>query len=264
MCAAWLFATCVAGCSSDNGRSRERPMAPPPSRPVSAPQGAQEAQRAAPATPPAGQPKPILAQKKLYSQNNEELVIRDFFKDRRGGFFLDVGCAWPKQHSTTYYLEKHLGWSGIGVDALSDYGPGWAKARPRSKFFALLVSDKADTKQAFYKASTTGVSSTQQDRMVMGQKVTGKEIKVQTTTLNRLLDDNKVQKVDFLSMDIEGAEPKALAGFDIERFKPELVCIEATPSIRTQVLEYFSAHGYRRLERYLKHDRVNWYFTPTG
>jgi hypothetical protein len=44
----------------------------------------------------------ILAGKALYSQKNEELVIRDFFRDRRGGFFLDVGCAFPKNGSTTY------------------------------------------------------------------------------------------------------------------------------------------------------------------
>ena len=55
--------------------------------------------------------------RKLYSQNDEELIIRDFFQDRRGGFFVDVGCYDWKDLSTTYYLEKHLGWSGIGIDA---------------------------------------------------------------------------------------------------------------------------------------------------
>ena len=53
--------------------------------------------------------------------------------------------------------------------------------------------------------------------------------------------------------------PKSI---DIERFKPELVCIEASPSIRVKLLEYFAAHGYERIERYLEHDHVNWYFTP--
>ena len=32
-------------------------------------------------------------EKTLYSQHDEELIIRDFFQDRREGFFLDVGCA---------------------------------------------------------------------------------------------------------------------------------------------------------------------------
>ncbi len=51
----------------------------------------------------------ILDQKSLYSHGKEELIIRDFFQDRRGGVFLDVGFAFPKKNSTTYYLEKHLG-----------------------------------------------------------------------------------------------------------------------------------------------------------
>ncbi len=48
--------------------------------------------------------------KALYSQGKEELIIRDFFEDRRSGFFLDVGSYQWKKLSTTYYLEKHLGW----------------------------------------------------------------------------------------------------------------------------------------------------------
>jgi len=32
------------------------------------------------------------------------------------GFFLDVGCAHPKDGSNTYIFEKYLGWSGIGFD----------------------------------------------------------------------------------------------------------------------------------------------------
>src|SRR5512140_2589670 len=53
----------------------------------------------------------------LYSQDDEETLIRAFVHDRRGGFFLDVGASDPIRSSTTYYLEKHLGWKGIAIDA---------------------------------------------------------------------------------------------------------------------------------------------------
>ena len=68
---------------------------------------------------------------KLYSQHNEELVIRHFFEDRKDGFFVDVGAFVPIQTSTTYYLEKHLGWSGIAVDALALLEPLWKMAQER-------------------------------------------------------------------------------------------------------------------------------------
>ena len=54
---------------------------------------------------------------KIYCHYDEELIIRDLFQDRRNGFNLDVGCAAARKRSTTFLLEKHLDWSGIGIDA---------------------------------------------------------------------------------------------------------------------------------------------------
>ena len=43
---------------------------------------------------------------KLYSQSNEELIIRHFFDDRRDGVFVDVGSFHWKKYSTTY--SRHI------------------------------------------------------------------------------------------------------------------------------------------------------------
>jgi FkbM family methyltransferase len=199
---------------------------------------------------------------KLYSQRDEELIIRDYFQDRRGGFFLDVGAAWPIRNNTTYYLEKHLGWRGIAVDALPDYGPMWVKQRPRTPFFNFIVTDHSGGLESFYRAGWPGLSSLKKDRVMKGERVHQQEIKVPTITLNDLLARNGVERIDFLSMDIEEAEPLALAGFAIEKYRPALVCIEATTAVRERLLAYFAAHGYERLEKYLAHDLANWYFAP--
>jgi hypothetical protein len=87
---------------------------------------------------------------------------------------------------------------------------------------------------------------------------------VPTTTLNVVLDQAKIQKLDFLSMDIELSEPKALAGFDIDRFKPSLVCIEGHQEVRQAILDYFARHGYVIVGKYLRSDPVNLYFAPLG
>ncbi len=92
------------------------------------------------------------------------------------------------------------------------------------------------------------------------------EIQIPTITLTDLLDQNDVERIDLLTMDIEDAEPLALAGFDIDRFKPELACVEAHVGVRESLMEYFSAHGYRRLEQYSERDPFNYYFarSPPG
>lgn len=201
---------------------------------------------------------------KLYSQVNEELVIRDFFRDRTGGVFVDVGCAWPIYCSTTYYLEKHLNWTGIAIDALEYYRPLWEEKRPNTKFFAYAVTDHSGDRLKFYAAPMAwGLSSLSQEH-VESWDIKPAETEVETITLNDLLDKNGITKIDFLSMDIEGSEPGALAGFDIERFGPSLVCIEMLEENKQPLTEYFTAHGYERIDRYLEHDSYNWYFTPAG
>jgi hypothetical protein len=95
---------------------------------------------------------------------------------------------------------------------------------------------------------------------VSGRKT--EEVKVPTITLNDLLARLGTKKIDFLSIDIELWEPRALAGFDIDKYRPELVCIEAHHQVRDQILAYFSAHGYARVDVYFLFDQSNWYFTP--
>ena len=85
-------------------------------------------------------------------------------------------------------------------------------------------------------------------------------VEVPTITINDLLDREGVTKIDFLSMDINGAEPIALAGFDIERFAPKLVHVEASPHRHAELKAYFAEHDYVRIDEYLEHDRINWYY----
>jgi FkbM family methyltransferase len=203
------------------------------------------------------------SEENLYSQHGEELVIRDFFQDRRNGVFLDVGCAWPVAYNNTYYLEKELGWTGIGVDGLPDYEFRWGRRRPNSKFFNFIVTDHSDTVESFHRAVEKrflGVSQIEQSNPGH-PKVEYEEIQVPTITLSQLLERNGISKIDLLSMDIEGAEELALAGFEIERFQPDLAVIEVRGATREPVMEYFRSHGYQRIEKYLAFDPVNYYFT---
>ena len=87
-----------------------------------------------------------------------------------------------------------------------------------------------------------------------------RKVEVTTITLNDLLDRSGIERIDFMSMDIELGEPAALAGFDIERFRPELVCIESSLAIQNQIETYFREHGYERIEEYIEYDPINWYF----
>lgn len=205
----------------------------------------------------------ILAEKNLYSFRNEELNIRDFFQDRQGGFFVDVGCAWPIKASNTYYLEKHLGWTGIGIDALNDYAAEWKEKRPNSKFFNFLVTKNSEGSGKFYKSERIGFSSTKLEvadgTEFVGGGVKTEEIQVPKVCLNDLFDREGIKKIDLLSIDIEGHELEALLGLDLERFSPELIVAESF-KVEDEVTKYLNKYGYQKIQRYAPFDKFNTYY----
>jgi FkbM family methyltransferase len=196
------------------------------------------------------------------SYHTEEWIIRDFFQDRKDGFFVDLGANHYQITSNTYYLEKNLNWSGIAVEPLRQFEADYVKHRPRTRFRPFFVSDVSNEKAKMYVLSQTTLISSSDKSFTERAGSDAKEIEVPTITLDDLLQAERVQRIDFMNIDIELSEPKALAGFDIARFRPELVCIEAHPEVRQQILDYFARHGYVVVAKYVRADESNLYFTP--
>ena len=195
------------------------------------------------------------------SQFAEEWIIRDFFGDRRGGMFVDIGAGHHQTHSNTYYLETVLDWRGILVDAQSVFAADYAQHRPRTQFFSFFVADSTGQQATLWLSEPkSGLASATKFQAEQLEQVT--PMAVPTIRLDDLLDGLGVRGFDFLSMDIELAEPSALAGFSIDRFRPTLVCIEAHLPTRQAVLDYFSQHHYVLVGKYLRADGWNLYFTP--
>jgi FkbM family methyltransferase len=200
--------------------------------------------------------------RQLYSSGNEELIIRDFFKDKKAGFFVDVGANHYRIGSTTYFLEDRLGWHGIAIDAICDFEADYLEYRKNTRFFCFYVGDKSNGTVDFYITQKNYKRRSSADVGWSTKYSTAEKTQVPTITLNDLLERAGVAEFDFLSMDIELAEPAALAGFDIEKYHPALVCIELHKEVRQAILDYFTKHGYAILEKYRRLDPADAYLAP--
>jgi FkbM family methyltransferase len=197
-----------------------------------------------------------------YSEGPEEWVIRDFFADRRDGFFVDIGANHYRERSKTYYLESRLGWRGIAVEPQKEFAADYAAHRPATKFLPFFVSDQSNAEAKMYVLANNRTVSSGDRAFVEKFGSNPSEVTVPTITLDDLLAAEQVTRIDFMNIDIELWEPKALAGFDLERHRPELVCIEALADVRQFILDYFARRGYTIVGRYLRSDDQNLYFTP--
>jgi FkbM family methyltransferase len=190
----------------------------------------------------------------------EEWILKDFFKDRSDGVFVDVGANHHEQGSNTYYLENTMGWSGIAIEPQVKFAAGYRDHRPRTTFVPLFISNVSHEQATLYVNNTDAVASYVREFTERWGEAT--PTTTTTSTLDDVLDGLKVGRVDFLSMDIELAEPQALAGFSIDRFKPSLVAIEAHAPVRQQILDYFARNHYVLLGRYWRVDAHNFWFAP--
>lgn len=70
-------------------------------------------------------------------------------------------------------------------------------------------------------------------------------IDVKTRTLDSIIIDNNLSELDFIKMDIEGAELDALKGAtdSLKKFKPK-ICLECEPERFEQINQYLNKFGY--------------------
>ncbi len=146
------------------------------------------------------------------SEHGEEWLIRDFYQDRRGGVFVDVGANHYQQFNNTYYLDVILGWSGIAVEPQTRFGDDYATYRPRTRFRSWLVSDSSDQRALLYTLGSNSRVASADKSFTERYGNSLKEVAVATITLNDLLQAEKIESFDFLNMDIELWEPEGSCG----------------------------------------------------
>ena len=68
-------------------------------------------------------------------------------------------------------------------------------------------------------------------------------------TLTEVLDEVGAPEVDLLSLDLDGFEPQALAGLDLDRHAPRYILVEVQDEERLRAVEARLEGHYRQTER---------------
>ena len=159
--------------------------------------------------------------------DNEDTAVLNFFKDKKNGFYVDVGCYHPTHRNNTYLLHKE-GWSGVNIDTSKFSIDLFNHMRPKDLNYNCAISNKNEIIKLFYQKELSQLSTTERDQAETVFQGNIKEKEVQAFTLDEILDRDKFKdiKIDFLDIDVEGADLKVLEGLSFDKFKPELVCVE--------------------------------------
>jgi FkbM family methyltransferase len=173
------------------------------------------------------------AQRKFYgTKGQDRWVVERVFEGRcGGGYFVEIGAADGRTHSNTYALERSYGWTGIVVEANPKYIPPLRRNRRCSCIHACVDGETGQT-DFFCFGFVGGIIGQDTDnapgkRGALLEKHSGQVIRMQTTSLQDILKSmNAPPLIDYLSIDVEGAELRILTGFPFHQFKFEAITIE--------------------------------------
>ena len=165
--------------------------------------------------------------KKSYAMDNEDTEILNYFKKKKNGFYVDVGCYHPIHRNNTYLLHKH-DWKGINIDVSQFSIDLFNYLRPNDLNYNCAISNKNEIVKIFYQKELSQLSTIENEQAKKVFQGNIKEKEIQAFTLDKILKKDKFKdtKIDFLNIDVEGADFKVLEGLSFDKFKPELICIE--------------------------------------
>lgn len=194
---------------------------------------------------------PYLEGQKSYAQEGEDIILNRLFKEKRDGFFVDVGAYHPVIFSNTYFFYKK-GWRGINIEPRPGSADLFEKYRPEDVNLELAIGNSSEelTYYLFKEPAYNTCSASQAEIWSRSSEIIGKQ-SIHTwrlsEVLDKYLDNNSI--IDFLSVDVEGLDYQVLLSNDWERYRPTVILVESINSdlkgvLNSSICRYMDNHGY--------------------
>jgi len=185
----------------------------------------------------------------------DKFLYENFFKNVNNGFFIDIGASEPENQNNTFFFED-LGWNGVLIE-------------PRKEEFENLKNKRRCPVEniAIYKETgmfkfiscdgyikgLSGLLCEQKpehlNRIFNELILYGKSIEiieVETTTFNNIANKYKFDKIDYLSLDVEGAEYSILKTIDFKNIKIKAISVENNYK-NDNVYKLLSSNNFRKV-----------------
>lgn len=174
--------------------------------------------------------------RKTYAQVAEDLLAAYYLQKETEVTYIDVGCLWPVQQSSTYFFYERGG-HGVCIDPNPSAGDQYRAERPRDIFVncGVAATEGALVYRSYENPVFNTFSDARADELAAAPPRKGRNL-IGTTTipvrpLTQIMHDvGWVERygsaIDILSIDVEGFEVEVIRSLDFDYVKPTLVVME--------------------------------------
>ena len=189
-----------------------------------------------------------------FAQQLEDLILFIFLYDVEKGFYIDVGANSPMYDTVTRnFYEK--GWNGINIEPLDDKYSSIIQNRKRDINLQMVASDKPGDVTLYINDQLTTFEKK------YSSSLRTKIIKADTMSniCKKYVPTNT--RIEFCKIDVEGAEPKVLLGYDFENYRPKIFCIESySPKYLSKTYKEFEPILFKNNYTLAYKHRINRYY----
>ena len=194
-----------------------------------------------------------------HSEAGQDVWLEEnVFRGRRNGVFFEAGALDGILHSNSLFFERERGWSGLLVEANPSLISHLCANRPNSGVFpGALWSEKGYSHFEQINGGLFGWSGL----LVARDDATLKKVRthipvnarpivgVPTYTLEYVLDYAGMKSIDYLSLDIEGAELEVLKDFPFPKYDIDVIGVEDNAGDNIALADLLRGNGFEHLVR---------------
>ena len=191
---------------------------------------------------------------KFFSQSGQDKILKDhFFKDKKKGFFVEIGAFDGIDGSNCFYFEKVQEWDGIAVEASKIQFNKLKKNRKCKLFNEAINSKEKDVEFIEVQEGLTQMSGIDDENYIAKEFINkdpnskiGK-FKTKTVTFEKIVPTNAI--IDYLSLDIEGGEMDLLESIDFSKYKIKVISVENNSPDKINFELFFKKKNYSFFDR---------------
>lgn len=198
--------------------------------------------------------------KSAYSQDGEDLVLASFYEGRETykGFFVDVGAHHPYRFSNTCLFYKR-GWRGINIEPTPDLFKKFEIHRKRDINLNCGIGNGETLNFYIFNEGALNTFDEERAKELDGSKNGKYKLiatqGIKTRLLKDILDEHLPanQKIDLLTIDVEGMDFTVLQSNDWTKYQPEFIFIECAQTdnsiFEDEIYKFLVDKGYNIVGR---------------
>lgn len=183
----------------------------------------------------------------------QDIFIAELLGYKRNGIFIDIGANDGITINNTYYFEKELGWTGVAIEPIPKMFESLQKNRTCNTFNGCVTKEPGSARfleisggsnmLSTLEFNNKGLSARRLRKNAIRNNASINEIDVECVTLSMVSEKFGIEKIDVLSLDIEGGELEVLKNINFRKIPTSVITVENN-YYDSDIKDYLETKGF--------------------